>query len=362
MEALIDPPPGSPGADIIANRTMAAPRMHLEPSSVHRWRLPHSRLSSRHIRGGMALTTHLALASAPESRNPVISLTVLARRHTFIVGRCSYGGPLSLCRCPGRITMKPVFKPLRNLPTIAWGGSVLVLVTLYISPLSTTKSRAAAVLFIALLTATSVFLAWSTKWLRLIVLVVTASGLLLISLPGRPYDGPRLRRSYISSLTSYGGARYHWGGEGRFGIDCSGLIRRGIIDAHLKVGMATLNPYLLRRGLYYWWHDSTAKQIGQSYLGMTSFIGEFPSIDGLDHSSIQPGDIAVTSSGIHVLAYAGGLRWVEADPIPNRVITVDAPSRSNPWFNQPVRIMRWSCLYPQAGAGSGPAPSPGAPR
>lgn len=57
----------------------------------------------------------------------------------------------------------------------------------------------------------------------------------------------------------------------------------------------------------------------------------------------MPGDMAVTSSGVHVLAYLGERTWIEADPNElqgNRVIRVKTPTR-NAWFNMPVHIMRW---------------------
>ena len=50
---------------------------------------------------------------------------------------------------------------------------------------------------------------------------------------------------------------------------------------------------------------------------------------------------AVTASGVHVLAYLGNGKWIEADPTASTVIEVRVPERSNAWFNMPVKIVRW---------------------
>lgn len=65
------------------------------------------------------------------------------------------------------------------------------------------------------------------------------------------------------------------------------------------------------------------------------------SINELDESKILPGDFAVTVTGVHALAYTGDGIWIEADPHYARVITVKTPTK-NPWFEEPVQIMRWS--------------------
>lgn len=54
-----------------------------------------------------------------------------------------------------------------------------------------------------------------------------------------------------------------------------------------------------------------------------------------------PGDLAVTSNGIHIMAYLGDNRWIEADPGIRRVITVTVPANENNWFRIPVNIVRW---------------------
>jgi hypothetical protein len=71
-----------------------------------------------------------------------------------------------------------------------------------------------------------------------------------------------------------------------------------------------------------------------------------PQINLLDHATFQPGDLAVTDSGIHVLAYLGDQTWIEADPGVEKVILAKSPSQDNAWLSSPVKIVRWKLLQP----------------
>ena len=162
-------------------------------------------------------------------------------------------------------------------------------------------------------------------------------------IPGRAYDASKLRISYVASLGIYEGTTYVWGGENRLGIDCSGLVRKGLIVADYRQGIFTLNPALLREGFSLWWHDCSAQALGEEYRHGTRLLFDAPGINELDHSRILPGDIAVTRDGVHTLAYVGNQTWIEADPTVHRVIKVQVPTK-NAWFEQPVNILRWSQL------------------
>ena len=49
--------------------------------------------------------------------------------------------------------------------------------------------------------------------------------------------------------------------------------------------------------------------------------------------------------GLHVLAYLGNNRWIEADPGEGRVIEVGPTEMNeNPWFQQAVVFVRWRWL------------------
>lgn len=177
------------------------------------------------------------------------------------------------------------------------------------------------------------------------LLIGLLAAVVLIS-PGRKGDPAILRAAYIRSLPCYEGVTYVWGGETRIGVDCSGLMRCGLRDACLSTGMRTINPALLRENLSLWWHDSSAKAMGEGYRDLTRPVLETSSLNTLDHTLIQPGDIAVTSSGLHVMAYLGNREWIEADPKAGRVIRVQVPAKDNAWFDMSMQIMRWRILEP----------------
>ena len=69
-----------------------------------------------------------------------------------------------------------------------------------------------------------------------------------------------------------------------------------------------------------------------------------PSINELDHTKVLPGDLAVTSNGVHIMAYLGEQEWIEADPGVGRVIVARVPVAENYWFETRMRVMRWSVL------------------
>jgi NlpC/P60 family len=187
---------------------------------------------------------------------------------------------------------------------------------------------------------------WRRRMVRYTCFGLVAAVALFLALPGRASDPAALRDEYVHALARYEGTRYVWGGENGRGIDCSGLIRRGLIDASLKRGIATANPALVRTGVSLWWHDCSAKALKEEYRAQTKFVLVASDFNGLDHSRIRPGDMAVTANGVHILAYLGDRVWIEADPnalVGDKVIAVRVPA-ANPWFGQPVHIIRWRQL------------------
>ncbi|MEA3209623.1 MAG: hypothetical protein QOE70_2680 [Chthoniobacter sp.] len=188
-------------------------------------------------------------------------------------------------------------------------------------------------------------LVWRQRVLRFALVGVTllVAGFLVLPARGRP-PAEVLRGDYLAGLQRYEGVTYYWGGETGRGIDCSGLIRRGLIDALFCRGLRTAEAGLVRRAISLWWDDCSASALGDGHRGLTARVLETPSVNALDHSRIVPGDLAVTTSGIHIMAYLGDNRWIEADPGVGRVITVTAPSADNPWFEGPMHIVRWSIL------------------
>lgn len=195
------------------------------------------------------------------------------------------------------------------------------------------------------LLATCVVFVWPHKRMRMICFAMLGSLALLLVFPWSVRTSPEvLRACYVERLRTYEGCLYYWGGESRRGIDCSGLIRRGMIDACFYSGVVHADPGLIRRGLSLWWNDMSAKALGEEHQGLTKRLFDSADLKTVEHSQFQPGDIAVTDDGVHVMAYLGEEFWIEADPGKLKVITVHAPSTTNGWFLHPVRILRWSLL------------------
>ena len=102
-----------------------------------------------------------------------------------------------------------------------------------------------------------------------------------------------------------------------------------------------MNPSFTRFALSLWWHDASAKALGQEYRQLTKHLLAATNLNELDYSKVNPGDIAVTVSGVHVMAYLGNRQWIEADPDIGKVVIVHVPERTNPWFQETFKILRW---------------------
>jgi len=184
---------------------------------------------------------------------------------------------------------------------------------------------------------------WSVQWLRNAALALTLLVVLGLVSPGKRPNAPAVRDRYVHALRSYEGTRYVWGGENRLGIDCSGLVRKSLINANFIEGLKTLNPTLLRNGIGLWWNDCSARALGEEYREFTHHLFDASSLNELDHAQVQPGDLAITDDGVHVLAYLGNRHWAEADPDARRVLILSIPT-TNAWFDTPVRMVRWQQL------------------
>ena len=154
----------------------------------------------------------------------------------------------------------------------------------------------------------SLFIFGGKRWVRVVCAFIAAlviGMLVFLLMPGRDYDPLTLRRQYVRCLLVYKGTFYIWGGGNHLGIDCSGLVQRGLIDASFEQAFSTQNPRLAREGLSLWWHNCSARALGAGYRGETHLLFEAPSLNAADYQAIQPGDIAVMSDGVHTLAYVG---------------------------------------------------------
>ena len=227
-----------------------------------------------------------------------------------------------------------------------WLALWLLLVALMLFPIRTGATRLGLLLLVGGIWLGALRLAWPHKPLRFFGLALTVMAGAFFFLPGRAPDPEALRQADIQSLRGYEGTKYVWGGETHRGIDCSGLVRCGLIGADLRLGLRTLNPRLLRTGLSLWWHDGSASDFGQGYGGRMRPLFSARNLNRLDDTRLRPGDIAVTEGGEHTLAYIGDHAWIEADPsalVGNRVVSVTVPTH-NAWFDLPMRLLRWRQL------------------
>lgn len=124
----------------------------------------------------------------------------------------------------------------------------------------------------------------------------------------------------------------------------SGVTRVGGLVLFFIVWFGLIFLAWCRRALSLWWHDCTAKALGETHDGLTGHQLNTASLNKLDHSKILPVDLAVTRSGVHIMAYLGGDTWIEADPGVGRVITVLVPTIDNLWCDTSMTIVRWNVL------------------
>lgn len=234
-------------------------------------------------------------------------------------------------------------------PTRISYASLLCVVIAALNPINSTLSRTALLVSLALATLT-LFRYFRPRFPRLTTITLATLltlALLIAILPGRPINPNSLRSRYLSALTSFEDTRYIWGGEGRFGIDCSGLPRRALRSALFREAIMTLNPTPLREAMNQWWHDSSALALSQAYRANTVPLGLSGKLNSLDTSTLLPGDLAITRDGLHLLVYQGNDLWIQADPSVGKVITLNAKTDSNLWFHSPVTLHRWHKLTPQ---------------
>lgn len=231
-------------------------------------------------------------------------------------------------------------KMRRRSLLIPWALSIALFVILMRQSVSYGMTRLAIVMMGLLILAGLFYLIWRQRLIRLGLIAIVISGSLFLLLPGNPTAGKTLQPQYLSMLRSYEGSPYVWGGENHLGIDCSGLVREGLIQANLHAGFQHWNPALIRQGLVMWWFDAGADALLQEYRGYTQRQFAATNINELNHSKIAPGDLAATANGAHILAYLGDQQWIAADPHLQKVVIEAVPNR-NPWFHVPVQILRW---------------------
>jgi hypothetical protein len=222
-------------------------------------------------------------------------------------------------------------------------SAAALLALVIIVPYRSTLVRMGLIALWGMVTISLVCLVWRWKAWRIIVLVGLASFCAFVLWPGSDRtDSSRLRLRFVHRLQAYDGVWYIYGGENSRGIDCSGLVRAAMVRALLDDGVASANPALVRAAFTLWWHDTNAIQLGKGGNGLTLPIGDGVPTPMRAASNVRPGDLAVTTSGSHVLACLGDHRWIEADPDVARVHIVDL--NTSPIAGQEVLLVTWCWL------------------
>ena len=233
----------------------------------------------------------------------------------------------------------------RQFAYLLWIADLCGLGIVLFYPVSTGLTRAACAALTGFLAAWLLLLWWPHRFLRWTLLGLYLALAAFVALPGRAdYDRAALREEVVQALQRYDGVPYVWGGENFVGIDCSGLLRRGVIDGTFLHGVRTLNPLLVRKAFALWWRDLSARDMEAGALGAAKKILEEKSLALLNDKNLHPGDFAIPRGGMHALAYLGDHLWIEADPGERRVISLNARTTTNAWFQQPVSILRWRFL------------------
>jgi len=232
----------------------------------------------------------------------------------------------------------------------AWGLLALALGMLSAFPIRTGKIRLVLATLLVLVWGGLIALLWlKRKGIGATLLAATLLPLLFLSLPGRPIDPSTLRRVYLERLQFYAGATYIWGGENSLGIDCSGLVRRALIDALFLQGWQTANPRAIRDAISLWWHDESALEMGRAADGRTQPVNS-PAIRAtMGHpDGALPGDLAVMPSGSHVLAFLGDGKWIEAEPGfgSTHIFTLTGPFQE--LAAERIMLVRWKWLSTEA--------------
>jgi hypothetical protein len=187
-------------------------------------------------------------------------------------------------------------------------------------------------------------LGWARKPVRIFALALPFLVAIPFVLPGREMDIDALRKDYLKRMAAFEDTKYYWGGESSRGIDCSGLPRRALRDALLAYGFKHFNGDAFRQYVEHWWYDASAKALAAGYRNYTRPLDVTGTIQEMSYDTLVPGDLAVTTNGVHILAYVGDGKWIQADPGIGAVATLNGRNDDNPWFRTPVTTHRWQVL------------------
>lgn len=233
---------------------------------------------------------------------------------------------------------------LRQFHRLLFIAGITLLLALAVWPYHDGKLRYGLPLALVMTWTAGLGYVWRRKFWRTVLLILPVLAAVPFCLPEKPMDQGKLHSRYVAAMERMEGTRYVWGGESRWGIDCSGLPRRALRDALWASGMENGNGAAFREWMRQWWFDTSAKAMGQNYRGFTRPLGVSGKLRDLDCSHLSSGDLAVTADDRHVMVYLGDGRWIQADPMASKVIITHAVHGQNAWFNSMVTMHRWMVL------------------
>ena len=169
----------------------------------------------------------------------------------------------------GRLKISHVHKRINRLLKFIWLAVLVVFILMAFYPVNCRLTQIAELTALFVLWVGALYLTRKSKVFLTVVAALPLVPVLFFILPARKNDTTSLRRAYTDALCSYEGVRYWWGGENHFGIDCSGLVRRALIDTLIKQGALTLDGGALRNAAQMWWYDASARALRDSYRGWT---------------------------------------------------------------------------------------------
>jgi|LNAP01.1.fsa_nt_gb hypothetical protein len=231
----------------------------------------------------------------------------------------------------------------RRLKTIALASGCIFLF-FWFHPVVSKKS----ITVCALAGTISLLTVWPLPRSKTVISIAYGAGLILFSslfwLPGKTIEPDTLHDLYIESLMRYKGVRYVWGGEGKLGIDCSGLPRRALRDALIKTGFSDFNGAAFRLAVFHLWNDASASAIARGFMDYAIPLEVGGILKDIDTTKLTSGDLAITADGIHVLVFLGQHLWIEADPDIGSVTILHTGIDTSPWFSERVSLYRWKLL------------------
>ena len=216
-----------------------------------------------------------------------------------------------------------------NRYLICAGLSLLALLAIiFIYPVRTTSIRLAIILLALFPYAYLHIILWRKHHIGKALLGLSAIILIwaLSSYQLKPINPSH----FINHLQSFEDTKYVWGGETSRGIDCSGLIRQAMLRSYLSSGR-------IGSAFQVWFLDCPAKNFAVQYKDLFAAVVDSGTINTLDHSLLNPGAIAVTKNGLHILAYLGNEQWIQASPNDKKVISKHHLAE-DPWFQEYVEV------------------------